>query len=161
MATIHPTPMTLGSTSPVRHATLAVTRWVLAIVGSVGAFLGAFILLAGDDQWIGLGGEASWRVGDIDPLWGWALLVGGAVFLIGGIALIVRDRAMATAGTRPNASPGVDLAAHAVIFTLVNALLWVQNVLITGTVSYVLLVTIPWAIGLAIQAVAYVTGRRT
>ena len=160
MTTIHTTPMSMGSTSPVRHATLAVTRWVLAVVGGISTFLGAFILLGGDDQWVGIGGDVSWRVGDIDPLWGWGLLVGGAAFLIGGIALILRDRATASAGTQPDASPGADLAAHAVIFTLVNTLLWVQSILITGTVSYVLLVTVPWGIGLAVQAAAYVMGRR-
>ncbi|MFM7210697.1 MAG: 2TM domain-containing protein [Actinomycetota bacterium] len=57
-------------------------------------------------------------------------------------------------------SPGVDLLAHAAIFTLINALLWVQDFIITGGINYVLWVTLPWAVGLTAHAVAYLVGRR-
>ncbi len=160
MATTHQVPMTLGPTGTARRTGLAVTRWVLTVVGAISAFIGAFILLGGEDQWIGLGGDASWRVGEIDALWGWGLLVGGVIFLVGGVALFLRDRTSRKAGAEPVEAPGADLAAHAAVFVLVNSLLWVQDVLVTGGINYVLWVTIPWAVGLGVQAVAFFMGRR-
>ncbi len=161
MATIQRVPVTVRPSSPATRAALSVSRWVLAIVGGIAAFLGGFILLGGDNQYVGLGGDLSWRVSEIDPMWGWGLLIGGAVFLVGGILLFLRDRGTQDTGAAAIESPGLDLAAHAVIFTLVNSLLWAQDVLVTGGVNYVLWVTIPWAVGLGIQAVGYLVGRRT
>ncbi len=33
------------------------------------AFLGVFILVADEDQYVGIGGDLSWRVGDISSAW--------------------------------------------------------------------------------------------
>lgn len=67
--------------------------WILGIGGTVAAFLGLFILLADEDQYVGIGGDWSWRVGDITPEWGIGLLVGGiAALVILGIWAIARRR---------------------------------------------------------------------
>lgn len=39
------------------------TEWILGGVGALAVFLGLFVLLAGEDQYLGFGGSA-WRVGD-------------------------------------------------------------------------------------------------
>ena len=74
-------------TSPARRASLQVSRWVLMILGGIAAFMGLFILVGDEEQYIGLGGDYSWQVGLVDPLWGWGLLIGGALFVIGGVLL--------------------------------------------------------------------------
>ncbi|MFM7210698.1 MAG: hypothetical protein ACKOYQ_01640 [Actinomycetota bacterium] len=84
MTTIHRTPTVAGPTGHAPSVVLSVTRWVMTIVGGVFAFLGGFILLGDDDEYIGIGGEVSWRVGDIDALWGWGLLAGGLICSVPG-----------------------------------------------------------------------------
>jgi hypothetical protein len=44
--------------------------------------------------------------------------------------------------------------AHGVIFVLVNAFLWLQDIALGGGVDYAYWVTIPWGVGLAAQIVA-------
>jgi hypothetical protein len=55
---------------------------VLGIGGAIAVFMGVFILLAAEDQWVGIGGDLSWRVGDITPGWGIGLVIGGVVALL-------------------------------------------------------------------------------
>lgn len=152
-----------------RHATsfgqgtLRVSEWVLGIVGAIAAFLGLFILLGGEDQYVGLGGEASWRVGDIASAWGYGLLAGGLAFVLVGVLLATRDHRLGgtrSAGTR---SSRADLLVHATVFTLVNAFLWIQDIAAGNGLDYAYWVTVPWAIGLAVHAVTELTdeSRRT
>lgn len=131
----------------------AFVGWVLGIVGGIAAFMGGFILLAGDDQYVGLGGSLSWRVGDLGPAWGVALLAGGIVVLLIGLGLVI------SAMRSPR--PGVvdhglrDLQVHTGAFVLVNAFLWVQDFVISGSIDYAYLITIAWGAGLVGHAVAY------
>jgi hypothetical protein len=136
---------------PVRRAGLRVTQWVLGILGGIGAFLGGFILLAGPDQSVGIGGAASWQVGEIDPAWGWGLLVAGAVALVAAAALALRDRARGS-GPAQAATGRADVLAHTAVFAAVNAFLWLQDILIGGGLNYAYWVTIPWGIGLVAHA---------
>ena len=68
--------------------------WILGIAAAVAVFCGMMILFAGDDQYLGISGDVSWRIGDIAPAWGYALLIGGGVLLLAvlGWALLRRDR---------------------------------------------------------------------
>lgn len=77
------------------------TEWLLGIVGGVGVFLGLFILFAGGDQYVGIGGDWSWRVGDISDTWAYGLLIGGGVLLLAVFVMVMsgRDR-RARANTR-------------------------------------------------------------
>jgi hypothetical protein len=76
-------------------AWLRATGWVLGIIGAIAAFLGLFILFAGENQSVGLGGDLSWRVGDISAAWAYGLLVGGIVLLLVVLALAARVRSRA------------------------------------------------------------------
>lgn len=148
------------TTSPARRAGLQVTRIVLMILGGIAAFMGMFILVGDDEQYIGMGGDYSWQVGAVDPLWGWGLLIGGALFVIGGIMLVLRDRGQKAVEGAVESSPGVDLLVHSIIFVLVNSFLWIQDIVITGGLNYALWVTLPWAVGLGIHAVSVILDKR-
>lgn len=138
-----------------------VTTWALGIVGAIAAFLGAFILLGGDEQSIGLGGEVSWTVGEIDPAWGYGLLIFGALALLGTLVLALRLRAMPKA-TKAQRSGWSDVLGHAGVFLVVNAFLWIQDIALGDGLNYAYWVTIPWGIGLTAHALAqYVEQRRT
>lgn len=137
-------------------AGLRVSETVLAILGGVAVFLGAFILLAGDDQYVGLGGEASWRVGDIALAWGIGLLAVGVVVAVLDAALVRSDRRRPVSATRT--STNADLAVHATVFVLVNALVWAQDIALGGGVNYAWWLTIPWGIGLGIHAYVALAG---
>lgn len=71
-----------GYAPPTTTGWRKVAEWVLGIGGTVAVFMGAFILLAAEDQWVGIGGDLSWRVGDITPGWGIGILIGGIVALL-------------------------------------------------------------------------------
>jgi len=133
-----------------------VAGWLLGIVGGIGVVLGAVILVAGENQYIGLGGDLSWRVGDIDPMWGLGLLIGGGALVLAGLGLVTL-RAGAPQAAASDTSRR-DLLVHATAFTVVNALLWIQDIAIGGGLEYAYWVTIPWGIGLAIHAIAYYQG---
>ena len=64
----------------------------LGIVGGIAAFVGGFILLADDQGTVDIGGMVSWQVSEIDPLWGYGLLIGGALALLGALVLALRHR---------------------------------------------------------------------
>ncbi|MGD2061785.1 MAG: 2TM domain-containing protein [Acidimicrobiia bacterium] len=130
------------------------TEWLFGIVGGIAAFLGLFIMFGPETEYVGLGGDLSWRVGDITDAWMYSLLVGGFVLL--GIAVY-----MAIVGRhRPTAesTPLGDLALHAGIFTVVNAFVWIQDFALGDGLDYALWVTIPWAVALAIHAGVYFFG---
>ena len=58
----------------------------LGIVGGIAAFVGGFILLGDDRGTVDIGGMVSWQVSEIDPLWGYGLLIGGALALLGALS---------------------------------------------------------------------------
>ena len=129
-------------------------EWLLGIVGGIGVFLGVFILFAGDDQYVGIGGAWSWRVGDISAAWAYGLLIGGGLLLSAALVMVIvgRDRPVpAAAGDRDLAG----LMWHGGIFVAVNVFIWIQDIAIGGGVDYAYWITIPWAIGLAIHAATY------
>jgi hypothetical protein len=141
------------TSSPTRRAGFHVTGWVLGIVGAIAAFVGGFILLGGDNQWVGVGGEASWRVSEIDPAWGYGLLAVGGLALMAMVGLVVHDRRRRGApGTEPTSGTG-DVLIHAAVFVAVNAFLWIQDIALGGGLDYAYWVTIPWGIGLVVHAI--------
>lgn len=130
------------------------TEWFSGIIGGIAAFLGLFVMFGPEDEYVGLGGDLSWRVGDISDAWMYSLLIGGFVLL--GIAV-----SMAIVGRhRPSveSTPFSDLMLHAGVFTAVNAFVWIQDFAIGGGLDYALWLTIPWAFGLAIHAGMYLFG---
>ena len=111
----------------------------------------------GEDQYLGLGGDASWRVGDIAPAWGYGLVAAGIVGLLLAGFLFQHDRHL---GMRTERSSEGDLVVHGVVFVLVNAFIWAQDIIIGDGLNYAYWVTIPWAIGLAAHAYAVMRERR-
>ena len=136
-----------------RGATLRVSELVLGILGAVALFMGAFVLLAGDDQYVGLGGEASWRVGDIGLAWAIGLLAVGAVVVLADVVLVRWERHRDVSAV---AAPSgrTDIVVHAVMVVLVNAFIWIQDIAIGDGLNYAWWITVPWGIGLAVHAVA-------
>jgi hypothetical protein len=128
-----------------------VTRGVLIIVGSIAAFLGLFIMVGPDDSSIGLGGQVSWEVGEIAPAWGYGLLLGGAAALACGLFLVARARRLPKDA---NAGGWHDVMAHAVVFLVVNTIVWAQDIATGGGVDYAYWITVPWGVGLLVQAAA-------
>jgi hypothetical protein len=130
-------------------------EWLFGIVGGIALFLGLFIFFAGDDQYVGIGGDLSWRVGDISSAWAWSLLIGGVVLLVVALVMLVAGRnrpARVAMGDRR-----AELLWHAGIFLVVNAFIWIQDLAIGGGLEYAYWVTIPWGIGLGAHAIAYYT----
>lgn len=132
---------------------LQVSEWVLGVVGGIAAFLGFFILFGGGDQSIGIGGDVSWRVEDIAVAWGYGLIAAGIVAGVGLWLLLRRERHLGAVGADPRTSR-TDLYVHGTVFLLVNAFLWVQDIVIGDGLNYALWVTIPWGIGLLVHAAA-------
>lgn len=93
MATKHETtPEERTGTVPAGTGWQETIQWVLGIVGAVGAFMGAFIMFAGEDQSVGIGGSLSWRVGDLSDWWGYGLLIGGGLLLVIVLAWVMQRR---------------------------------------------------------------------
>jgi hypothetical protein len=147
-----------GSAGGTAHrARFTVTGWVLGILGVIATFLGGFILLGSAEQSVGLGGQASWQVSEIDPAWGYGLLVAGLMALLATVALVLHTRSLpATPVASPRSGWG-DVATHATIFLVVNAFLWMQDIALGDGLNYAYWVTIPWGIGLAAHAVTQYT----
>jgi hypothetical protein len=131
-----------------------VSAVVVTIPGAVWALLGGMILLGGDDQHIELGGDLSWRAGDISQWWGSGLLAVAAAFLLGAVAL--RRHRPAGGGS----AAWSDLLVHGVVFLLVDAYRWAQHPALGGGVDRAHRVAIPWAIGLIGPAVTVPASRR-
>jgi hypothetical protein len=128
-----------------------VEGWFLGVVGVVAAFLGVFILVAGEEQSVGIGGELSWKVGEIPAAWPYGLLFSSAVLLILAVWLYRRGVVAVRAGGRATPRAVIDLVLHANAFVVVNAFLWLQDIATGGGVDYAYWVTVPWGIGLAIH----------
>jgi hypothetical protein len=157
-----PTPRPSASTgTALRVGRVPVTTWAMGVVGAIAAFLGGFILLGGDNQSIGLGGDVSWQVSDIDPLWGYGLLVAGILAVLAAATLALRARmAPATTVAEPRSS-WRDVAGHAGVFVVVNAFLWAQDIALGDGLNYALWITVPWGLGLAVHALStYGSSRR-
>jgi 2TM domain len=139
-----------------------VIEWVLGIAGAIAAFLGLFILIAEEEQSVGIGGDLSWRVGDIAPAWSYGLLIGGSALIVLALGLFFLGPHVSRTASR--ATERRDLLVHAGAFVVVNAFLWLQDYAIGGGIEYAYWVTIPWGIGLTGHTVAYLAGagrRRT
>ena len=74
--------------APVRRT----AEWIMGIVGAVATFVGLFIFFAGEDQSLGFWGDWSWRVGDIDAVWGYGFLIAGVLLLAGVITMLLQGR---------------------------------------------------------------------
>ena len=133
------------------HATSHVGEWILGLVGLATAGLGVFLLVGGEDQYVGLGGDLSWRVGDIAPAWGYSLVAVGIVLAVaaGVMTRFVHHDGSDLSTLERHES---DLLTHTIAFVLVNAFLWIQDLAISSGLDYAYWVTIPWAIGLATHA---------
>lgn len=135
------------------------TEWLLGIAGGIATFLGFFILFAGENQYVGIGGDWSWRVGDISSAWAYGLLIGGLAAVLIALGLVF----FGPKAPRVRQEAG-DLAAllwHAGIFVVVNAFIWLQDIAIGGGLDYALWVTIPWGVGLVVHGLLYYfRGRR-
>ena len=130
-----------------------VSEWVLGIVGGIAVFLGLFMLFGGEDQYLGLGGDLTWRVGDISSAAAYWFLGGGVVLLLATVVVVIWDRRHPQVH-RPR-SEFAGLMSHTGIFVVVNAFLWIQDIAAGGGLEYAYWTTIPWAIGLISHALAY------
>lgn len=130
-------------------------EWLLGVFGSVALLLGLFIRFGPKDDYVGLGGDWAWRVGDISPTWMNGLTVMGGVMLATVLSLLVAGRSRVH---RP--TPRGDLLWHTVVFILVNAYVWAQDFALGTGLDYAYLMTIPWGIGLAAHAMTYFGRKR-
>lgn len=145
-------------TTTVTHGTVRLGEWVLGIAGAIATLVGLLSFAGGDDVYVGLGGEASWRVADIAPAWGYTLLIGGIAAVLLAAALVRWDRRHPVPAKPAN--PRADVLVHGTVFVLVNAFLWAQDIALGGGVDYAYWVTIPWGIGLAVHAVTALVEER-
>lgn len=127
-------------------------EWLFGIIGGIATFLGLFVLFADGDQWVGIGGDLSWRVGDISSAWAYGLLVGGLVLLVLALGLVFYGRTAGVARTRTGSAGLTDLYWHTGFFLVVNAFLWLQDIALGDGLNYAFWATIPWGIGLASHA---------
>ncbi len=158
MAATHHPPVQSGGHAGVSPIWLF-TEILLAILGVICLAVGVVILVAPADQFVGFGGDLSWRIGDIPTTTAWGLLIGGAVLLVVMIAMIWAGLSTAAGRVQPADRPRQELIAHAAAFTIVNAFLWIQDIAAGGGVEYAYWTTIPWGIGLIAHAIAYTTAR--
>ena len=135
-----------------------IAEWFLGIFGVIVASMGVVLLTAGADQYVGLGGDLLWRVGEIAPAWGYGLLIGGAVLLVGAVLLRLMERRHPGEYNEP--SERAVLLTHIAVFVLVNGILWIQDILAGGGLDYAYWVTIPWGLGLMAHATAYLVSIR-
>ena len=145
-----------------RVTTLAKTRgygwkaaeWLMGVFGGVAAFLGFFIMFGPEEDYVGLGGDVAWQVGEISTAWMWGLVIGGLVLLAGMLTLVIAGRSRVSVGSTPRG----DLLWHSSVFVLVNAYVWAQDFALGTGLDYAYLMTIPWGIGLAFHAFRYFSG---
>lgn len=125
-------------------------EWLLGVFGAVALFLGLFTAFGPADEYIGIGGDWSWRVGDVSDGWIYGMVALGAMLLLGlGWMMLAGRQREAIEPT-----PFEDLVWHAGVFTLVNAFVWAQDLALGSGLDYALWLTIPWAIGLGLHAYA-------
>lgn len=137
-----------------RATTYRVTSGVLGVLGAVATAVGVVVLVAGEDEYVGLGGPStSWRVGDLSPGWGYALVAGGLLAIVGAFLLARHDRAHAATEVR-SVDGWPDFVAHAAIFVVVNTFVWLQDIAIGAGLNYAIWVTVPWALGLTAHGVS-------
>ena len=136
-----------------------IAEWFLGIFGVITASLGVALLIAGPDQYVGLGGNLLWQVGEIAPAWGYGLLIGGVLMLVGAVLLRLMEARHPGVYNEP--SERAVLLTHIAAFVFVNGVLWTQDILAGGGLEYAYLVTIPWGLGLTAHITAYlVSGRQ-
>ena len=161
MAATHDTPARGGGSRDAGVGPIwTFTEILLGILGVICLTVGVVIMVADDDQFVGPGGDLSWRVGDIPAMAAWGLLIGGVVLLVVMGAMIWAGRSTTAGRVQPADRPRQELIAHAMAFTIVNAVLWLQDIAAGGGLEYAYWTTIPWGIGLIAHAVAYTTGQR-
>ena len=136
------------------------TEWLFGVVGVISVFTGLFILFAGDDQSVGIGGDWSWRVGEISSAWIYGLLIGGGLLLLAAVVMFVVGRGRSEE-VETAATPLTGLLWHTGIFLVVNAFIWVQDIAIGDGVNYAYWITIPWAVGLTVHAFMFFRDRDT
>lgn len=71
------------------HRTAAIA---LGVGGAVAAFVGAFILLGGDNSNIQVGWADPVPATDVDAVWGYVLVIVGTIGVVIAAILAVRDR---------------------------------------------------------------------
>lgn len=130
------------------------TEWLTGIIGGISVFLGLFILFGDPDEYLGIGGDLSWRVGDISSGWMYGLLIGGGLLLLTALGMVVYGWGRAREASEDGEGLA-DLIWHAGIFVVVNAFIWLQDIALGGGLDYAYWVTIPWAIGLGIHGFMY------
>jgi protein-S-isoprenylcysteine O-methyltransferase Ste14 len=147
----------LPATDRTRGSGWSMAEWFMGIVGGIALFLGFFVMLGPEDEFIGLGGDLSWRVGDISAAWMFGLLIIGAAMVAGMVAMIVAGRNR----VRIMSTQLETLLLHTGVFMIVNAFVWAQDYALGDGLNYAYWLTIPWGIALIGHAVAYfVRGRR-
>ena len=72
-----------------RHRTATIA---LGIGGVVAAFIGAFILLGGDNSYVQFGWAEPVPATDVDAGWGYVLVIVGTIGVVIAAILAVRDR---------------------------------------------------------------------
>lgn len=132
------------------------TEWLLGIFGGFALFMGLFIMLGGEDEYVGLAGGLSWRVGDIGTAWMYGLIIGGALLLVAAFAMVMGARGR----IRRPSTPMTELLLHVAVFVLVNAFVWAQDYAGGGGLDYAYWTTAPWGVGLLAHAVSVIFGRR-
>jgi len=131
------------------------TWWLLALIGGVATFLGLFILFGNEDEYVGLGGDWAWQVGEIGSVLALSILIGGLMALAIVVRMTIQGRRMGPVTT----TPVQDLMFHAGVFAVVNAYIWVQDYALGTGLDYAHWVTIPWGIGLAVHAFTTFTAK--
>jgi len=150
-----------GPAVPVRTSGSRIGAWAVGVGGAMATFLGVFILLADENQWVGTGGSMSWRVGDLSPAWGYGLVGAGVLTLLVVVAMVLHDHETGSRAAPVAIASGSVLVTHAVIFLVVNAFLWLQDIDLGGGLDYAYWTTIPWAVGLLAHALAWASSRRS
>lgn len=134
-------------TSHERHRGIGwkVTWWLSLVLGAVLAIEGLFILAGPEDEYVGVGGDLAWQVGEISSAWTYGLLVVGFGLLALWLAMVVTGRRLGPIETTPMS----EFLFHAGAFILVNAYLWIQDIALDSGLDYAYVTTLAWGVGLA------------
>lgn len=77
---------------PARAGWRSNVEWAMGIIGAIAVVPRSLHLFAREDQYVGLGGDLSWRVGEISSAWAYGFVIGGAALIVGTIGLILQGR---------------------------------------------------------------------